>query len=1057
MKIFISILLLTVNVASFCQGASSIENHFLPTNKWDINKFVWSHIKTEKIGKKRLDYNGIDEWETLDNVKLSISPDGNYYAYSTYKGDIIYKSDQTLIIQSTTNDWKKSFRSKKAGFFSLDNKQYVFQDNDVLNFVQLGTDQIRSINQIKSFKQSTKEGVKWIAYQMNNSEADLVLQDLLSAKEKKIDHVNSYEFDPSGKWLTCQLKNDQKELLIYNLESGEEKSIQFVESYTLSSDGESMVLKIASTNTIEIKYLALHDGIIKTIWSSTDKSVSINNFSVDLTGRQVLFSLKCTSGNVTGNSIWYYKPGMEKAAMKVNNQIQGIEAGFSIAGSASFTENGNYIQFELGKAQNNSKPASDAVMVDVWNYKDNMLQSAQMMSANAGKTYIATINPASDGIIRLERENEKLSLLKGDFAIITKECRIGTDRFWEIKNQRDSVWLVSLKSGDRQLLPINRAATASMFFSPQGKYLLYLDCIDRCHYYSVDLATGKKIKISRGIPDWKLGSGQLFNRPVEKPSSGCGIGGWLKGDNAVLVYDDYDIWQLDLTGTKAALCITNEYGRKHKILFSLRDNDRNRNTKLLFQPNDTLLLTAFNRTDKYSGFYRIVLGVQGEPQLLSMEPAFYYDLVGATDVSFHPSMKPIRALRANTWIVQRESATEATNYFVTNDFKKFKRLTHIQSHKNYNWLTSELHSFKQLDGTISHGVLYKPENFDPSKKYPVIISFYSQLSGSVHQFAAPQYIECAELIGNQPWMVSHGYLVFFPDVYFTKGQWGPSVVNSVVGAANYLSQLPYVDSKRLGACGHSNGGRFGYYLFTHSNCFAAMSVGSSTTDIISNGLKMEEDGSSRMFWAEQGYPNGGIGELWENKGTWIDHTSVFDANKVTCPLLIFQSKQDPSYMQAFEMFTSLRRLEKENWWLQYDNGNHRLNSFGGNINELKDYTIRYTQYWDHFLKDAPAPKWMTQGIPNNLKGLESRLDLDPAGSCASSGKHCAICEAWNKQYKRTPAMFKKPISEWKLDDDIEAEMNKKETERYNKNRVGEAQRIKENNEKLRGTWKGQPY
>jgi hypothetical protein len=139
--------------------------------------------------------------------------------------------------------------------------------------------------------------------------------------------------------------------------------------------------------------------------------------------------------------------------------------------------------------------------------------------------------------------------------------------------------------------------------------------------------------------------------------------------------------------------------------------------------------------------------------------------------------------------------------------------------------------------------------------------------------------------------------------------------------------------------------------------------------------------------------------------------------------------------------------------LQYDNQPHG-NSAGP---YAIDYTIRITQFFDHYLKGGPAPRWMTQGIPAKLKGVESRYEFDPSGTCALPGKPCPICEAWNKQYKRTPAMFEKPISEWKLDKDIEDEMNKKETERYNENMKGEAERIKENNEKLKGVWKGQPY
>ena len=82
------------------------------------------------------------------------------------------------------------------------------------------------------------------------------------------------------------------------------------------------------------------------------------------------------------------------------------------------------------------------------------------------------------------------------------------------------------------------------------------------------------------------------------------------------------------------------------------------------------------------------------------------------------------------------------------------------------------------------------------------------------------------------------------------------------------------------------------------------------------------------------------------------------------------------------------------------------------LKELKDFTIRYTQFFDHYLKEAPAPRWMTQGLPFTVKGVESRYELDPKGTC---GKDCTICKKWNVQYHKHPEMFKKPILEWHLE------------------------------------------
>jgi dipeptidyl aminopeptidase/acylaminoacyl peptidase len=275
-----------------------------------------------------------------------------------------------------------------------------------------------------------------------------------------------------------------------------------------------------------------------------------------------------------------------------------------------------------------------------------------------------------------------------------------------------------------------------------------------------------------------------------------------------------------------------------------------------------------------------------------------------------------------------------------------------------------------LDGAASQGVLYKPDNFDSSKKYSVIINFYGGLSDRLYQFLDPRYLNTANLFDQPAWLVSRGYLVFIPDIQQTAGQWGASTVNTIDGAAKYLSTLPYVDNHHLGAAGHSNSGTLGYYLFTHSHSFAAISIGSDTTNLISKAL-------SSLNWLNyfeigSEYVPGYVTDLWKHKAEWIDQTAVLSADKVTMPLLMNQNKNDQGFEWGIELFISLRRLNKPVWWLQYDEGEHVLTK----LRDRKDFTIRYTQFFDHYLKGAPAPAWMLRGIPNELKGVQSRYELE---------------------------------------------------------------------------------
>jgi dipeptidyl aminopeptidase/acylaminoacyl peptidase len=390
-------------------------------------------------------------------------------------------------------------------------------------------------------------------------------------------------------------------------------------------------------------------------------------------------------------------------------------------------------------------------------------------------------------------------------------------------------------------------------------------------------------------------------------------------------------------------------------------------------------------------------------------------------------MMPTKAKNANTWIVQRQSTTDAPNYYVTTDFKNYRRLTNLQPQASYNWLTQELHSFKHLDGKEGQGILYKPEGFDPTKKYPVMIAFYGQFSNNMYQFRDPSYYDQSMASGKSPaWFLSNGFLVFTPDIAVAHLQYGPKAFSCIEGVVKYLQSLPYVDGNKFAFASHSFSSQLGAYLFTHSTSFSAavMTEGYSYGNVISQALSLQ-DGESSLPTAEEGR---GGGNFWENKGLWLDQTTVLNADKARAALLLLCNKESsPSYKdQTEQLFIAMRRLNKAAWWLKYDNGDHTLHD----LKELKDYTIRYTQFLDHYLKNAPAPRWMTEGIPNKLKAIENRYELDAQGTCSlTNGQPCPICEAWNAQYKKTPQMFQKEIKDWELDKDIADKLERKINER----------------------------
>lgn len=980
-----------------------------------LEQYLWGYTKNGlgKNEKSLIDFNAIDNWPML-GYYMSVNNVGDYFAYTINKPTgtrYWYPGLDSLVIQSTHNGWRAAFAGSEPGFFN--GNQYVFKNGESLCFLELGKSQPRYVKDIVSYKVSNE----WLAYQLKNNDSNVVLHNLISKKETHFTGITDYSFDNSGEWLTCKIKSDDNktetyELLLYNLVTGTQKRIPFIVDYSFASNGKSLVLKVIeetdNDTSIALKYLGFPDWQEKNIWSADNKKNNIVSYSIDHSGRQVVFSAR----HSFGTRIWYYDANTGQPIVKLTNESPDLSKKMNLTSDVSFTDNGHYIKFGLQPVLiNNEMRDSAMARVEVWDYKDLYLPSAQAELLKEPKIYDGFINIETGKVMPLESDGKKVLLLQGDFAVVKKNAVAAHgDRFWELGDGKDedSSWLVSLKDGSSQLLP---ATTDRRFFwfSPEGRSLVYFDVGKGCHYFGYNLHTGVVKDLTANIPDKQLGFVDRYNG---NPPHFGNIAAWLENDAGILVYDSYDIWRLDLTGKEPAVNITNGFGHlNNTILHLLTTNHYSSNIPVL-KSNVPLMLRAFNTRNKQNGFYRKSNLNAGVPEQLYMGGYFMNLIAGCHDPNLsNGGLAPVKAKDRVIWIVQRQSVNDAPNYYETSDFRKFRRITNFQPQKNFRWMREELHSFKHLDGRIGQGILYKPEDFDSTKKYPVLLAFYGAFSDDLYQFHDPTYLDQAIAPGKSPaWFVNNGYLVFTPDIYTTPLIYGPSAFNVIEGAAQYLKQLPYVDANKLGCASHSWSAKLGAYLFTHSTSFSATAI--SEGFLYANPISMAlspspYNGVSRLDDVEVGME---FGNLWENKAAWLEMTTVLQADKANSPLLLFCNKNSSiDYQdQTAQLFTALRRLDKYVWWLKYDNGDHTLRD----LKELKDFTIRYTQFFDHYLKEAPAPLWMTQGVPFTVKGVESRYELDPKGSC---GKNCTICKKWNTQYGKHPEMFDKPILEWHLE------------------------------------------
>jgi dienelactone hydrolase len=788
---------------------------------------------------------------------------------------------------------------------------------------------------------------------------------------ERIPEILSYGLIQGGstQWLVYRKKGSNGALVMQNMSTGAVKKYLDIIDYQFSEDGKVLILQSGSSvggdNTYALRWEELSDGHSVSVW----KGARIGDIHLDIRNQQLSFSTQRVVGGKTIKSYWYYKAGLDSATELINDEgLVGFPPVLQLGEILRFSKEGDRLFFYLTeKPTERPKPMADAVPVEVWSYRDEKLQSRQTeeLKDNSPKSYLAVLIIAGHRIIRLQHEDESyinvnlppVGTMADEFAIT---------QYWTDKDPAEVTWnpnegeayMVSTKNGSRKPVTRLKAGTGSCCdVSPEGKYIVFYNA-DARNYFSYATRSGVIRNITKAVPVVPV---RYFDYPEICQWPGFLIIGWVTGDSAFLLWDQYDIWEVDLAGNKLPVNLTNGYGRKHRISFQLGWSG----VQPIFSLNERVLLFAFNQISKENGFYRLTIGRRGDPELVTMGPYIYN--YPDNDLGIRGE-KPIKAKDAQAWLVKRMSARESANYFWTSDLKKFVPVSDVHPERDWNWVSTELISWKTPDGSLSQGILYKPENFDSGKKYPIIFYYYQRLSDGLNACLEPGLSE-GEL--NILWYVSNGYLVFTPDIYYTIGETGQSALNYIESAAKYLAKMACVDRSRIGLQGHSFGAIETNYIITHSHLFAAACSASGLSDFISGYGGIDGGGSSSESQYESGQNRMGV-TLWQRPDLYIKNSAIFTVNAVTTPLLIMHTTDDEICPVANikEFFIALRRLGKPVWMLLYGNASHSLVGTSS-----VDFTIRMQQFFDHYLRNAPMPKWMKEGIPARMKGVETGLDV----------------------------------------------------------------------------------
>ncbi|MCS6865829.1 MAG: prolyl oligopeptidase family serine peptidase [Gemmataceae bacterium] len=630
----------------------------------------------------------------------------------------------------------------------------------------------------------------------------------------------------------------------------------------------------------------------------------------------------------------------------------GLKPGWALrTGGLSFSRDGRrlFVATAPDRTPATVTTTTPDFQLDIWHWKDELIQPMQKVRAEEerrsgrSRTYNAVIHLDTKEFRHLS--NEQLTVEApsvGDWAIAADDSkyRFMTGYAYPVPNDYS---LVNIRTG--AIKPLLTAAEHGLTLSPTGQYLLGFD---GQNWFTISVPDAKKTNLTAHL------GVKFFNEHHDMPSppSAYGSAGWSSDGRFVLLRDRYDIWKIAADGS----CAENltKIGRTQNIRFtivqprSVEERTKERGIDLK-QP---LLLAAVNLTTYDTGFYRLEPG--GTPKLLLMGARAYGT--------------PVKAHQAEVYLLTVQTFTQYPDYYVTTpDFHELKRVTDINPHiRNYNWGRAELITYTSLDGDKLAGILIKPENFNPQKKYPLIVYIYERLSENLHQFRIPD-VTRGQVI-NPTFYASNGYLVLMPDIAYKVGAPGPSALKCVLPAVQAVVDKGCVDENAIGINGQSWGGYQIAYMITQTNRFKAAVAGAPVANMFSayDGIRWGT-GLPRQFQYERSQSRIGA-TPWEAPLRFLENSPIFAADRVQTPLLMIHNDQDDAvpWYQGIEYYLALRRLGKEVYLLNYNGQPHNLT----NKNAARDFSVRMFQFFEHHLKGQPAPQWMAKGVPYSERDQE---------------------------------------------------------------------------------------
>lgn len=256
--------------------------------------------------------------------------------------------------------------------------------------------------------------------------------------------------------------------------------------------------------------------------------------------------------------------------------------------------------------------------------------------------------------------------------------------------------------------------------------------------------------------------------------------------------------------------------------------------------------------------------------------------------------------------------------------------------------------YQYKKGTTIDGRYYLPADFDPSKKYPLIVYYYGGTTPVTRSFGGRWPFNLYTANGYVVYVMQPSGAIGYGQEFSARHQnnWGKITGDEIIASTKaFVKAHPFIDPARVGCMGASYGGFTTEYLTTRTDIFACA--------ISHAGISSIAGYWGEGYWG-YGYSTNASGHAypWNRKDIYVDQSPLFNADKVKVPILLIHGTKDVNVPtgQSIQFYTALKLLGKDAELVFVKDADHAVVDYNQRI--LWNNTI--LSYFAKYLKDQPA-------------------------------------------------------------------------------------------------------